>query len=814
MLTSLWREIRVGLRTLAKNPGFTTISIFTLALGIGANSALFSVVDAVLLQQLPFHNPQQLVWVWCTRVDRDKAPLSIADFEDYRRENHSLSDMAAFSNWGANLTDRGEPERLQGLRISGNAFSLLGADAVAGRALLPKDDTPGNDHVVVLSYGLWQRRFGGDRSLVGQNLTLNGESYTVVGILPRSFLFPVRDAEMAIPLALGADQRRADRGDHFLRSVARLQPGMHVEQAQTELSAIASRLRTQYPITNGKNVGVKVVPLEDEIVGNFRQGLLVLLAAVGLVLLIACANLANLQLARASARRKEIAIRKALGAGRAQLLRQLMVECGLLALVGGALGLLAARWGVGALLLLSPVELPRANEAHLDGRVLLVTLFLSLLSGILFGLAPALSTTEPDAMEALKSEARGTAGSVTGRRARNMLVVTELALSLVLLACAGLLLQSLMRLQGVDPGFDARRVLATRLSLPRARYKDRDSIRVFYQQLRIRMEALPGVRSSGAVSILPLSGLWASSDFTIVGRPPLLASETPSAQYRAITPGYFSTMRIALREGRDFTEEDSGERHAVTIISEALARSFWQSASPLGAHIKFDMADLGSPDAEIVGVVADVKHLALDAEPTPDIYAPFQQISSAEVPNLTNTMYWVVRSDVDPRSLADAVRREARSVDREVAVSGGRTMEQFLSNSIAPRRFNLILLQVFAGAALLLSIAGIYGVISYTVKLRRHEIAVRMALGARPHEIVRIVMSQAMRLVMAGLTIGLVMGVAAAHLLANLLFGVGAADPATFTGVSLLIATVALTASLIPAWRAITVDPLEALRYE
>jgi putative ABC transport system permease protein len=808
----LVQDLRYAARMLLQNPGFTAVAVFALALGIGGNTAIFSLVNSILLRQLPFRQPEQLVWVSSRRPDSGKRPFSLPDFIDYRDQNQGLAGIAAFVNWSANLTDRGDPERLQGMRISATAFQLLGVEAMVGRALLPTDDTPGQQHVVVLSYGLWQRRFGADPQLLGQTLTLNGAGYTVVGVLPPQFSFPYGEAELAVPLAPDADPWRGVRNStNFLRALARLKPGVTREQAEADLTAVAQRLRSQYPVHNRQKLGVTLNPLHEEVVGDFRLALWVLLGAVGVVLLITCVNLANLALVRAAARRREMAIRMALGATRRRLIQQLATESMLLALLGGGLGLLLAFYGIPLLLALSPASLPRTAEVGVDFRVLGLTLALSLLAGMIFGLAPAWQATRVGLNEELKESGRGSAGGARQARARGLLVIAEIALSLVLLVGAGLLVNSFLRLQAASPGFEAENALAVRLSLPKAHYSNRAALTAFYEKLRPRLESLPGVETVGVVSALPLSGTVYSVPFTIEGRA-ATPDEVERADYRVVSAGYFRALKIPLMAGREFNERDTAETPHVALISQNLARRHWPDRSPVGAHLRINDNHQGPRQVEIVGVVGDVKHLRLDGEPAPHIYLPIHQSHENWVVWLTDNQYWLLRTAVDPLTLQAAVRREIQAVDREAPASNIRTMEQYLAASVAPRRFNLWLLTVFAGAALALAASGLYGVISYGVAQRRHEIGIRMALGARGSDVLKLVIGQGMALAIIGVALGLVASLALTRLMESLLFSVSATDPLTFIAIALLLILVALLACYIPARRAAKVDPLIALR--
>jgi len=809
----LLQDLRYGARMLLKNPAFTLIAVITLALGIGANTAIFSLVNGILLRQLPFRQPEQLVWVSLRRPQSGQYSFTLPDFIDYRDQNQSLAGIAAVASWSANLADRGDPERLQGLRISANAFQMLGVEAVAGRVLLPDDDMPGQERVVVLTYALWRRRFGADPQIVGQTLTLNGAGYTVVGVLPPQFFFPVREAELAIPLAPEADPLRGVRTSvNFLRALARLKPGVTREQAEADLTAVAQRLREQYPVANAQKLGVTLSPLHEEVVANFSLALWVLLGAVGVVLLMTCVNLANLILVRAASRSKEMAIRAALGATRRRSVQQLATESLLLAGLGGGAGLLLARYGIDLLLALSPASLPRVAEVGVDFRVLCFTLALSLLAGVIFGLAPAWQSTRVNLNQELKESGREASGARSDR-ARGLLVVSEIALSLTLLVGAGLLVKSFLRLQAVNPGFDAGNTLVIQLSLPKAQYPNRAAATAFYEKLRPRLEGLPGVETVGVVSALPLSGVGGSIPFTIEGRA-AAPDEALRADYRLVCAGYFRALKIPALAGREFNERDTAQTAPVALISQNLALRNWPNSNPLGAHLRINDNNQGPRLVEIVGVVGDVKHLRLDDEPTPHIYLPIHQTHEDAVDWLTNNQYWLLRTTVDPLTLSAAARREIQAVDRSAPASNIRTMEQYLAASVAPRRFNLWLLTVFAGAALALAGAGLYGVISYGVAQRRREIGIRMALGARGSDVLKLVIGQGVRLALVGVALGLLAALALTRLMKNLLFSVSATDPLTFLATAWLLMVVALLACWIPARRAIKVDPMIALRSE
>ncbi|MCI0601787.1 ABC transporter permease [bacterium] len=797
-----------------KQPGFSLEAVLALTLGIGGNTAIFSLVNGILLRQLPFKQPEQLVWMTSRRVDPGKRPFNLPDFIDFRDQNRSLDDIGAFANWSANLTGRGDPERLQGLRISANAFQLLGVEALIGRTLLAAEDTPGQENVVVVGHGLWQRRFGADPLLDGQTLTLNGASYTVVGVLPPQFFFPIREAELAVPLAPDADPSRNIRtSTNFLLAVARRKQGITLQQAEADLTSIAERVRQQYSVANRQKLGVTLTPLHEEVVGNFRVALWVLFGAIGVVLLITCVNLANLALVRASTRRREMAIRMGLGANRWRLIQQLATESLLIALLGAVGGLLLAYYGSPLLLVLSPENLPRIAEVSVDFRVILFTLALSLLTAMIFGVAPAWQTTRVSLNDELKERVRGSVSGPRQSRARGFLVIFQIALSLVLLAGAGLLVKSFLRLQEVSPGFDADNVLALRLSLPKTTYSNRAAVTGFYEKLRPRLESLPGVESVGLVSTLPLSGVLARVPVTIEGRatPP---DEAMMADFRIASAGYFEAMRIPLITGREFKEHDTAQTKPVALISQNFARRYWPNSSPIGAYLLIDDNDTGPRPVEIVGVMGDVKHASLDSDPSLHIYLPIHQFHEDDVVWMTRNQYWLIRTAVEPMTLSSAVRREIQAVDRDVPSSNMRTMQQYMSASIAPRCFNAWLLTIFAVAALVLAATGLYGAISYGVAQRTHEIGIRMALGARRSDVLKLVIGQGMKLTFIGVPLGFVASLAVTRLIKNLLFGVSVTDPQTFIVIVLLLVFVALFACFVPARRASRVDPTVAIRYE
>ncbi len=817
-MQTLLQDLRYGARMLLKQPSITLIAVLTLALGIGANTAIFSVVNAVLLRPLPYDGPQQLAMVWQTNQEAlgklgiQRLPVTYADFYDWRDQNNVFEAIAALDPRQFNLTGQGEPEKLNGVRTTPNLFSLLRVKPVIGRDFLPEEESEGAASVAILSYGLWQRRFGGDEKIIGQSLTLNDASYTVIGVVPQHFRFTEssnlpRHARFGVGTDVWMPMRqtgalRSNRGNHNLTVVARLKPGVRPAQAQAEMQTIARRIAQGFS-RKPEDFGAEVVPLREQIAGNIRPALLVLLGAVALVLLISCANVASLLLARAAARRKELAIRSALGAGRGRIVRQLLTESLLLALAGGGLGALLAWWGSDLLLSLSPDSVQRIGEVPIDFRVLGFTLLVSLLTGIGFGLAPALVSSKSDINESLKEE--GPAVIDPRRRALGLLVVAEVALALVLLVGAGLLIKSFARLTHVDPGFNPASVVSVEISLPFTRYRDPQQRAEFFRQVIDRIKALPDVQAAGSNYVLPLSGADPSNAFEIEGRPNA-SGEWQSANFGTISPDYFQALEIPLLRGRYFTDQDSREAQGVAIIDEEMIRRYFPGEDPLGKRLS-----VGSRDwLTIVGIVGNVRHTALEDESRPYIYVPYSQ----------RPFYWpstsmAIRSKTrDVANLVAAVRREIKAVDRDQPISNVTTLEELYRKAVAPRRFSMQLLGTFASLAMLLAVIGLYTVTSYSVTQRIHEIGVRMALGARPVDVLKLVIGRGIALALIGVGVGLGAAFALTRLMSNLLFGVSATDPATFTFVALLLVGVALVAALVPARRATKVDPMVALRRE
>jgi putative ABC transport system permease protein len=804
---TIWQDLRYGARTLTKNPGFALLAVVTLALGIGANTAIFSVIHAVLLKPLPYPDAERLTWVWLDnrREGIREDITSYPNFEDWRGQNKVFEAMAGVRDGRFNLTGVGEPEELKGASVSANFFALVGVNPARGRGFAPEEEQEGRDGVVVLSHGLWRRRFGASESIVGQKISLSGRSFDVVGVMPPGFEFPAK-VELWKPLAPNA-QLRSSRNSFWLPVVGRLKPGVTRASAQADMDVIAGRLEQQYPQSN-QGYGVNVVPIHEQMVGRLRPTLLVLLAAVACVLLIACANVANLLLVRASVRQKEIALRAALGASRWRVARQLLTESVLLAGLGGALGLLLAHWGLDGFLALVPEDLPRASSIGVDGRVLLFTSGLSLLTGVVFGLVPAWQASKVGLIETLKEGGRGEgAGGVGGRRLRRALVVAEIALALVLLAGAGLMIKSLWRLQQVNPGFNPDRLISMRLSLPRTKYPEGPQVAAFFQQLGERLRAVPGVQAVGATSSVMMEKLHNSSTFSVEGRPAEPQGQRLELPFDAVSNDYFQTMGVPVVRGRAFNEHDKRDGLPVAIINEAMARRYWPNEDPVGK--RFTFGDPG-PNAQwltIVGVVGDVKRLGLDTPVRIETYLPHSQATA-------RAMEVVVRTADNPLAMARTLRSAVWEIDKDLPVAEVRTVEQAMSERAAPRRFGMLLLALFAALALVLAAVGIYGVMSYSVAQRTHEIGIRMALGAGRRDVMKMVVGQGMKLALVGVGVGLAGAFALTRLMAGLLFGVSASDPLTFAGVAALLLSLALLACLVPARRAVKVDPMVALRYE
>ena len=812
-MDSLIKDIRYALRLLRKRPGFAAVAIITLALGIGANSAIFSVVNAIALRPLPYRDSQRLMVLWGNLHGSglDQTEISAPEFIDFKSQSTSFEEIAAYTEEGFNLTGFDQPERLRGARVSDALFPLLGVAPQVGRNFLNEEDQSGHDRVVILSHSLWRRRFAGNPAIVNQSIRLDGESVIVAGIMPESFHFPNKDAEIWRPLALDPDLlTENNRGSHFLNVIARLKSQVSLEQARAEMNTLTTRLSQEHRQTYPRGFSVTVRSLHDDLVGNLRTALFILLGAVGLVLAVACANVAHLLLANSASRYKEIAVRTALGASRSRVIRQFLSESLLLSLLGGVVGLALAIWGVRLLVALIPKDTPRVEEITLDYRVVLFTFGISILTGLIFGLAPAFQSRRAELNETLKEGGRG---GTEGRRRvhlRSLLAVSEVALALVLLIGAGLLIKSFRRLQEVKPGFEPAQLLTMRVALPETKYSDFSKSRAFFEQLFDRLKARPEVKSVAAINLLPFGGSGADRSFTIEGHPVAPGEAHPDEQIRFVSAGYFEAMGIPLQKGRDFNARDLPATPQVTIVNQAMVRKYWPNEDPLGKRLSFSQR---SPKwYEIVGVVGNVKHRSLDLEDKPEIYIPFFQPLFAD--SNIQPMYVVTRTTVEPTSMIGTVRGEVAAIDPDQPVASMLTMDQRIADSVAPRRFNMFLLGLFAALALVLSAIGIYGILAFSVAQRTHEIGVRMALGARRRDVMSMVIRAGFSLAVVGILIGLAVAYAATRLMTTLLFQVSTTDTSTFLLDALLLAAVALIACYIPARRATKVDPLVALRYE
>jgi putative ABC transport system permease protein len=816
-MQTLLQDLKFSLRMIRKNRVFTIIAVLTLALGIGVNTAIFSVVNTVLLRPLPYAESEKLMVIGEVNPHAAINPVSIApaNFADYRDQNKTFQSMAFYritGRSGFNLSGVGTPERVVGALTSAALFPTLGVKMELGRYFQPEEERPGSAKSVILSYALWERRFGLDRSIVGKNIELSGATYQVVGVTPKGFEFPTKDVlpsggasltrpvELWVPMTLSDNDWQA-RGSRFLFAVGRLKPGVSVEQAQADLALISQRLSGQY--AQSKDWYARVIPMHEQAVGSIRLALLILFGAVGFVLLIACANVANLFLARAAGRQKEFAIRTAVGAKRSRIIRQLLTESGLMAVAGGLLGMVLAIWAVRVLISLAPGNIPLSAGVSLDVRVVVFTLAVSLLTALIFGLAPAFQTTKLDLNETLKDSGRTTTGA-SGHRLRGLLVISEIALAGMLMIGAALLVKSFSRLQNVDPGFDATNVLTFQISLPISKYGDDPKSSTFYQQLQDRLKALPGVESVSGTTVLPMDGTSNYTSFTIEGRPPLAQGEFLFAEHIGIFPNYFRTLRIPLLKGQEFTPQMGHQSTPVVIINESMARLYWPNDDPIGKRILIDY-DQGVA-REIVGVVSNVKHFGLDAPPKPEMYVPqyqYEYLSS----------YLTVRTNnSDPLSLTSAVAQATREVDPDLPIYTVRTMDQNIAQSVARQRFSMLLMSIFAAVAAVLSCIGLYGVIAYSVNQRKQEMGIRIALGAQSSHILKLIVGYALKLALIGVGISLVGAFLLTRLMSSLLYGVSAKDPLSFAGIAFLLIFMAILSGFIPARKATKVDPMVALR--
>ncbi|HEV8141133.1 MAG TPA: ABC transporter permease [Pyrinomonadaceae bacterium] len=833
-MSSLLQDFRFGLRMLVKNPVFTLIAVVTLALGIGANTAIFSVVDAVLLRPLPYPEADRLVFLWSTFPSQgvQTSGSALPDYYTWRDQSHVFDGLAGFYNGDFNISSEGNaPELVQGAYVTSNLFQVLKVSPAFGRLFTSEEEQFGRNRVVLLSHGLWQRRFGAQRDIVGRGIKLAGETYTVAGVMPRGLPFfdNLPEVELWVPISFAPNDNMATRNNHFVNLIGRLKPGVMPSQAQSEVSAIAKSMEEKY--SENKGLGASIVPMQEQIAGDSRNALLVLAGAVAFVLLVACVNVANLLLARASAREKELAVRASLGASRARIVRQVIIECLPLGLIGGLLGLLLAIWGIDLLSSLLPASLPRGNAISVNSRVLIFTFALASLTILIFGLLPALQASRSDVRESLNEGGRSGIGNRRQGRIRRLLVIAEVALALVLLASAGLMVRSFIKLRQVDVGFTAHNVLTMSVPLPQAKYPTprtvddpRDPPGLdFYEQLLRRVQSLPGVRAATAATILPLGAGESWGKFlSIEGRTETALDRVPLVRFALVSPDYFQTFGVAVRSGRPFANEDRGNSQPVAIINETLAKRFFPNENPIGKTIFMGPPENLRPPEErtaanraerrtIVGVVSDVKGGSLNRPVSPLVYAPLSQYRRE---GWSNSLMLAVQTSAPPETLTAAIREQVRALDLDQPITSVRTMDQLLNRTLSEAKFSLLLFGLFAALALLLAAIGIYGVMATSVTQRTHEIGLRMALGAQKGDVLRLVVRQGMTAVVVGMVAGLAFAVALTRLMSSLLFGVKPTDPTTLALITILLGVVALLACYLPARRATKVDPLVALRYE
>ena len=806
MLSDLWQDLRLAVRGLQRTPGFAIVVVATLAICIGANSAIFSVVNAVLLRPLPFRDPGALVRVYQT-YEGERSAFSGPNFIDLTKQSRTLADAAAFDDETFNVVGTGEPVRVNGTFASASFFNVLGVQPIIGRGFHPDENDPGKSKVVVLSHAFWQQRFGSNRAAIGAPLDLDGSRYTIIGVMPPDFDYP-RRVSVWIPLAYDSSFTATSRGAVYLAVVARLKNGATEQQAASEAATIGRRLHDAYPDHDAK-MGMTAISMREAMVGNVRKPLVILLGAVLFVLLIACANIANLLLARSNARQTEMAVRSALGAARGRLLRQLLTESVLLSIIGGALGLLLATWGVRLLLVLKPMGIPRLDTVTIDGSVMMWTALIAVTTGLIFGIAPALqlSRSGDELAHSLRAGGRGMLSSSGGRRLRSTLIVSEIALALVLLTCAGLMMRSFVRLQSVDPGFRADKRLAFEVAIPSSTYDTDAKVAAFYDNLLERIRSLQGSQETGAISMLPLSNNGFGFSFTVDGRAPLKPGDEPHLETRVVSADLYRVLGIPVKRGRGLMASDRVGAPPVAVINEAAARRYFPGEDPIGKHVVLGWrsSDTTHVNGTIVGVVGDVHGFGLDQDAVPEIHFPYTQVP-------VSNMAIIVRTDASPSALASAAKRELGALDPTLPLADIRSLESLVSDSISQPRFYMVLLGVFASIALLLAAIGVAGMMSFAVAQRTREIGIRVALGASRRGVVRLVLREAMRLAIAGVVMGGLVAVALSRAMASLLFGIGVRDPATFAIAAMVLAGVAFAATLLPARRAASVDPATALR--
>jgi predicted permease len=802
LIEDLWQDFRFGLRSLLKRPGFTAIALLALALGIGANTAIFSLVNAVILQPLPYRDPDRLISVYGTRNRSTQGSVGPTDFLDYRSQNKTFEQFAASGSMmlPMNLTGSGEPERLNASIITGNYFDTFGVRPALGRGFSLENEKTGQDHVTVLSHAFWQTRFGGDPNIVNKTINLDGKAYEVLGVMPAEVVLP-QPAQLWVPINFDADPEMKMRNARFLRGIGRLKEGVTLDQAQTDTDLIAAQLEQQYPDSN-TGWSLRLIPLREILVGGSRTMLFILFGAVGFVLLIACANVANLLLVRAAARQKEIAMRTALGASRLRIIRQMITESLLLAIFGGALGALLAVAGVKLLVSLGEDNIPRTANVKIDATVLAFTLLISLATGLLFGLAPAIRTMKENLVDALKDGIRGGSEATVKNRTRSLLVVFESAIAVMLLIAAGLLIRSLVALQNVDPGFDPNNVLTLRVDLPRQKYNTPEKASNFFEQLETRVAGLPGVEAVGLITDLPLSGEARDMPYRVEGRP--ATSDIAFVDFRRVNKNYFSAMRIPLRRGRNFTEQEVRQSDKAIVVSQAFVDSVFPNEEALGKRLII-WSGIRNEPYEIIGIVGDTRYQSLQGEPSATMYVPTRELLFVNL---------VIRTQGDPLSLVGGVRKEVNALDPDQPIAAIRPMTEWVAMSAAGARYRTTLLGLFALLAMILAATGIYGVMSYSVAQRTQEIGVRMALGARPLDVLKLVVRQGMMLALIGVIVGLAGALALTRVMSSLLFGVTERDPITFVAVAALLIVVAFISCFVPAHRATRVDPLIALRCE